>query len=117
MTLIIIIGLVFSAIFLGMMMTTINEKTSEYDDTGSFTDIQTRVSNDTLTIAWETGEETQGTVFYTIGGVPGQMVDGSFKRIHSVDIQALNTSVEFYIEACHISGECITSEKRNISMT
>jgi hypothetical protein len=115
MTIIIILGIFFSTIFVGMMMYTINDKTIGYEAIGDFVDIQSKILNNTLTIAWETKAQTQGTLVYNFSDIRNQIIDSEFKRIHSLKINNVNDTVEFYIEACVISGECVNSEKQYLS--
>ena len=116
-TLFIIMGAFFSVLFLALVVKVVFDKTGDFESTGRFVVIQPSVQGSTLRIAWETQIPTNAALHYTLNGNNFTVVDDKFEKTHSLEVPGLSSTVNYYIEACDISGYCFNSELMNSTFT
>ncbi|MBW2990408.1 hypothetical protein KY348_01750 [Candidatus Woesearchaeota archaeon] len=109
-TLFIVIGAVFSIMFLGIVMKVVFDKTGNAEDIGKFVNIQASEQGNALRLAWETDLPTNGALHYTLNNVEYKKIDDKFEKIHTLTVSGLSGTVEYYLEACDISGQCFKSD-------
>jgi hypothetical protein len=108
-TMLIIAGALFSVLFFGLVISTIQSKTAESTDRG-FISVEHSLDNISLIVSWEVDRPSDGTLHYYVNGTGLEQSEHEYKMIHRIEIRNITSPVIFYVAACDLSGKCWNSE-------
>ena len=111
-----VMGILFSIVFFGIMLRVVDNAGKDFADGGRFIEIQTTKNGSNLIVSWSTDRETDGVLHYHYLGSDSVRRSTEFSYIHQIVLESMSGEVEFYIDACDLTGGCIISPKKTVAM-